>query len=235
MNFFQRISGVFTEPKRTMAEVAERPVWIDSLIFLLIIWLLFSNLIAPFTQKDTISLMKNNLRLKELLGEERYAQRLQQLENPSPRAKFFNLFILPPVMLFFGFFLTSLFIFILGRIFSAQGKFIQVLACVLHANLIDKFLGNAIRLFLIFSKKSVFQTSTSLALLFPRLSYTSPAYIVLNQIDFFQLWLFGVLAFGLAVTFKTSMRQAFFLSYGFWFIKSLLYITLGLINLRYMS
>lgn len=88
---------------------------------------------------------------------------------------------------------------------------------------------------LIFLKKSVFQTSTSLVLLFPRLSFTSPTYVVLSQLDFFQLWLFGVLAFGLAAVFKVSLPKALFLSYIFWFLKSLLYIALGLINLKYMS
>jgi hypothetical protein len=96
-------------------------------------------------------------------------------------------------------------------------------------------LGNAVRLVLIFLKKSVFQTSTSLTLFFPRLSFTSPAHVILSQIDFFQLWLFGVLSFGLAAIFKISQRKALVISYSFWFLKSLLYIAVGLINLRYMG
>ncbi len=235
MKFLSRFSGLFFDPKQTMLQVAERPVWVDVLIFLLVVWLLYSYLVAPFSQKDSLALMKDNVRLKELLGEERYKQRLEQLENPSAKSRFFNIFVISPAFLLFGFFLTSLFLFILGKIISPHGKYVQVLACVLHANLIDKFLGNIVRFLLILLKKSVFQTSTSLALLFPRLSYTSPTYIVLNQIDFFQLWLFGVLALGLAAVFKISLRKALFLSYSFWILKSLLYIALGLINLKYMS
>lgn len=234
MKFISRLTGIFFDPKPTMLQVAERPVWIDVLIFLLVVGLLYSYLVAPFAQKDSLAMMKDNVRLKELLGEERYQQRLQQLENPSAQTRFFNLFVLSPAFLLLGFFLTSLFLFILGKIFSPQGKYIQVLACVLHANLIDKLLGNILRFLLIFLKKSVFQTSTSLALLFPRLSYTSPAYVILSQIDFFQLWLFGVLAFGLAAVFKISLRKALFLSYSFWILKSLLYMAIGLINLKYM-
>lgn len=235
MTFFQRLSGVFFEPKRTMTEIATRPVWVDTLVFLLIIWLVYSYLITPFLQKDSLDLMKDNVRLKELLGEQRYAERLQQLENPSPRTKFFNLFILSPATLLFGFFLTSLFIFILGRIFSPQGRYLQVFACVLQAQVIDKFIGNLVRLLLIFSKKSVFQTSTSFALFFPHLSFNSPAYVILNQIDFFQIWMFGVLAFGLAVIFQMSLRRAFFMSYGFWIFKCLVNIAFGLLNLKYLS
>lgn len=235
MTFFQRLSGVFFEPKRTMTEIAARPIWADTLIFLLIIWIVYAYLITPFLQKDSLALMKENVRLKELLGEQRYAERLEQLQNPSPRAKFFNLFILSPATLLFSFFLTSLFIFILGRIFSPQGRYLQVFACVLQANIIDKLLGNSVRLLLIFLKKSVFQTSTSLALLLPHLSFNSPTYVILNQIDFFQIWMFGILALGLAAIFKISIRRAFFLSYGFWMLKSLLNIAFGLLNLKYLS
>jgi len=235
MNLLRRLNDVFFEPRKIMLRIAERPVWADVLIFLLVIWIIYAYLVAPFSQKDSLALMKDNVRLKELLGEERYQQRLQQLENPSPQTRFLNIFVLSPLLFLAGLFLTSLFLFILGKIFSPQGRYVQVLACVLHANIIDKFLGNAVRLGLIFLKKSVFQTSTSLTLFFPRLSYTSPAYVILSQIDFFQLWLFGVLSFGLAAIFKISPRKALVISYSFWFLKSLLYIAVGLINLRYMS
>jgi len=235
MNFLNRLNGLFFEPRKIMSRIAERPVWADVLIFLLIIWIIYSYLVAPFSQKDSLALMKDSVRLKELLGEERYQQRLQQLENPSSQARFLNIFIVSPVLFLAGLFLTSLFLFILGKIVSPQGRYVQVLACVLHASIIDKLLGNAVRLVLIFLKKSVFQTSTSLTLFFPRLSFTSPAYVILSQIDFFQLWLFGVLSFGLAAIFKISQRKALVISYSFWLLKSLLYIAVGLINLRYMG
>lgn len=117
MKFIARLVGIFMDPKQTMLQVATRPVWVDVLIFLLIFGLLYSYLIDPFSQKDSLALMKDNVRLKELLGEERYQQRLQQLENPSARARFLNIFVISPAFLFLGFFLTSLFLFILGKIF----------------------------------------------------------------------------------------------------------------------
>jgi hypothetical protein len=63
----------------------------------------------------------------------------------------------------------------------------------------------------------------------------SPAYIVLGQIDFFQLWMFGILAFGLSSIFKIELKKAMFLSYGFWLLKSLIYIALGIIGLQYIK
>lgn len=235
MSFAQRLSGVFFDPKNTFTRLAAKPVWVDVLIFLVVVGVIYSYLIAPFMQKDTIAMMKDNVRLKELMGEERYNARLRQLENPSTSTKYLNLFLISPVMLLVGIFLSSVVLLVFGRFFSSQGNYRQVLAAFLHASLVDKLLGNALRLFLVMMKKSVFQTSTSLALIFPSLSFTSPAYVVLSQVDFFQLWLCGVLSFGLAELFKISSKKALLISYGFWLLKSLLSIGFGLINLKFLN
>jgi hypothetical protein len=119
--------------------------------------------------------------------------------------------------------------------FSTEGNYKQVLAAVLHANFIDKILGNALRLVLILTRKSFMQTTTSLALFFPKLEVASPAFIILSQVDFFQLWLFGVLGYGLSSIFKIELKKALILSYSFWVLKSLLYIVYGLIAIRFIA
>jgi len=63
---------------------------------------------------------------------------------------------------------------------------------------------------------------------------TTPAYVILGQLDFFQIWMFGVLGLGLSAVFKIEMKKAMFISYGFWLIKSLLYIALGIFGLRFL-
>jgi hypothetical protein len=78
------------------------------------------------------------------------------------------------------------------------------------------------------------QTTTSLAILFPNLDYTSKAYIVLSQFDFFQLWLFGILGFGLSAIFKISLKRAMIISYGFWLMKSLLNIAMLILSMRFV-
>jgi hypothetical protein len=77
---------------------------------------------------------------------------------------------------------------------------------------------------LILARKSVFQTTTSLAFLFPRLEITSTAYKVLSQVDFFQLWVYGILAYGLSSVLKIDVKKGLILSYGFWLLKTLFYI-----------
>jgi hypothetical protein len=140
--------------------------------------------------------------------------------------------LMQPVSILVIFLIQSLIILGLGRLSSTEGKFIQVFSALIHANIINLVLGNALRTALILSRKSVLQTTTSFALFFPKLEVTTPAFIILSQFDFFQLWLFGIFGYALSYIFKFELKKGFILSYGFWFLKCLFNIALGLLNLR---
>lgn len=234
MDFFNRLQGVFFNPRLTLKAISEKPVLVDALIILLIAWVLFNYIIAPYLQKDSLQALRNNVKLQERLGEEGFNRMIERVENPSQVSLILRNFVLNPAGLLIGFLFSSLIILSLGRMFSTEGNYKQILSAILHANFIDKILGNALRLVLILSRKSVMQTTTSLALFFPQLEVTSPAYIVLSQVDFFQLWLFGVLGYGLSSIFKIELKKALILSYAFWVLKSLFYIALGLLSAQFM-
>lgn len=234
MSFFKRLEGIFFSPRQIFQALADKPVWIDALIVILILLAVFSYFVAPFSQNDQLQMMKDNAKLKERMGETRYNEYVAKLENTPRSRTIIRGVIFGPAMNLIGFLFSSLVLMILGRFISSQGKYVQIISAVIHANFVDKLLGNVVRLLLISAKKSVMQTSTSLALLFPKMEVTSPAYVVLGQIDFFQLWMFGILAFGLSSILKIELKKALFLSYGFWLLKSLIYITLGIIGLQYV-
>ena len=234
MSFFKRLEGVFFNPRQIFQALAEKPVWIDALVILLILLAIFSYFIAPYSQNDQLQMMKENAKLKERMGETRYNEYVAKLESAPRSGLIIRNVIGGPAMSLIGLLFSSLVFMILGRFVSSQGKYVQIISAVIHANFVDKLLGNAVRLLLISAKKSVMQTSTSLALLFPKMEVTSPAYVVLGQIDFFQLWMFGILAFGLSSIFKIELKKAMILSYSFWLLKSLIYIALGIIGLQYL-
>ncbi len=235
MNFFSRFIGVLLSPQETFKTLSERPVWIDTLIVILIVFVLFTHLTMPYTTKDTVQLMENNVKLKERLGDEGFERTMDRIRNPSKGSIIARVFVLTPLTLVIGFLIASLALFVFGRLTATEGKYIQVLSAYVHANLIDKILGNAIRLFLILSRKSVFQTTTSLAIFFPHTEVTSLSYAILSQVDFFQLWLFGVLSFGLSFIFKIELKKALFISYGFWLLKSAFNIATFLVSMSFMG
>ncbi len=235
MNFLNAFLGIFLNPKQTFKAVSEKPRWKEALIIILIAWALFAYITAPFAQKDNIKIFEDNIKLKETLGEDRYNENLERLKKiPSPTGTLFPAFVVAPLSLAIGILISCLIMFGMGRLISAEGKYIQVFSGFLYANFIDKILGNAVRLLLILPKKSILETSTGLALFFPHLEVTSPAFIILTQIDIFQLWMFGIFSYALSYIFNVEVKKALFISYGFWALKTLLYIAMGLLFASFM-
>jgi len=233
MNLISRVKGVFFNPQQTFTALSKKPHWLDAFLLILIAFTLFSYLAAPYHQRDSVQLWENSTKLRETLGEEAYQKRIEQIKNPPQWQKILG-FVLAPVGFSIGLLISSLVILLMGRMGSLQGNYVQVFSALVHANFVDKLLGNALRIFLITGKKSVMQVTTSLAILFPNLDYTSKTYIILSQFDFFQFWLFGILGFGLSAIFNISLKRALLISYGFWLIKSLLNILMAIISMQYV-
>ncbi|MFQ6081749.1 MAG: YIP1 family protein [Candidatus Aminicenantia bacterium] len=235
MSFFQRFFGVFLNPDSTFKSISEKPTWRTELVLLLIVLIFFSYLTTSYSTKDRLVLLKDNVKLQERMGEERFNQMIERLENPSQKGRIIQALIMTPIGAILGFLLSSGILFGAGRIFSTQGNFKQLFSSFLQAAYIDRIFGNIVRYFLIISKKSVFQTSTGLPIFFPHLEVTSPLYTILSQFDFFQLWMFGVLGYGIAHVFKLPLKKSLFISFGFWLVKSIIYSILGILALKYYS
>jgi hypothetical protein len=234
MNLFKRLEGVFFNPRPVFEGLAAKPVWIDTIVVVLLALIAFNLVVAPFMQKDQLALVKDNAALKERMGDDAYTKMIERTENPSKASRIIQIFVTTPLFYLAAILLQALLLLILGRFMSTQGTYVQVLAALVHASLIDKVLGNAVRLVLALTRQSLMQTSTSLALLFPKMEVTSTSYIMLTQIDFFQLWMFGILAIGLAAIFKITPKKALVLSYGLWFLKALVNIGIGLIGMSFL-
>jgi hypothetical protein len=234
MSLIKRIEGVFFNPRPTFDGLAAKPVWIDALVVVLLTLIAFNLIVLPYMQRDQLALMKDNAALKEKLGEDTYVKMIDKTEHPSEAGRIAQVFVMTPLFYLAALLLQSLLLLVFGRLLSTQGTYVQVLSALVHASLVDKFLGNGVRLVLALTRKSLMQTSTSLALLFPRMEVTSTPYIMLTQVDFFQIWMFGILAFGLSAVFKVPLKKALVLSYGLWVLKALANIGIGLIGMSFL-
>lgn len=235
MNVFKRISGVFFNPKPVFDSIAEKPVWVDVLVVLLVALAAYSILVSPYMRHDQLVVWKESATLKEKVGEARYNAQIQALENPMTTGMVLQTVVGGPLFIFVAMLIQAGILLLLGRFVSTQGRFAQVFSSLVHAASINLLLGNAVRLGLTVIRKSAFQTSTSVAMLFPKMPVMSKAYILLSQIDFFQLWMFGVLAFGVAAALKIDLKKALFLSYAVWLVKALANIGLGFWGASFLS
>lgn len=234
MSFFKRLEGVFTSPRQVFEALAEKPVWVDVLVVALVALIAYSFIVAPYMQQDQLQMMRDNVKLKERIGDEAFNRMIANIENPSPASRMVQILVTMPLFAFAALLIQALFLLVLGRFVSTQGRYVQVVAALVHASLVDKLLGNAVRLVLALTRKSVMQTSTNLAILFPQMEVTSTAFAVLAQVDFFQLWMFGILAFGVSAIFKIELKKALFLSYSLWFLKALINILLFVIGTSFL-
>jgi hypothetical protein len=236
MTFPSRIQGVFFNPAATMTDIAQRPKPIAAiLILVLALTAVFSFVAAPYAAKDGLEILKDNVKMKERLGAERFDKMIANMENPKPGAAAIRSFLVSPVFTAVIFAIQALFLLILGRMVSSEGAYLPILSVLLYASLVNGLLGNAVRTFLILSRKSVMQTTTSLALLAPTADITSTAYILLSQVDLFQLWMFGVLGYGLSAVFKIPVKKGLILSYAFWALKVGFSIALSFLGKSFMG
>ncbi len=133
MNFFQRFFGVFFNANSTFKALSEKPSWVDAFIFLLMVLVIFSYLKAPYQTKDALELMRSNIKLQERMGEERFNQMIERMENPSPKRRILGALIQTPITSVIGFLLSTGILFGFSRIFSSQGNFKSLFSAFLHA------------------------------------------------------------------------------------------------------
>lgn len=234
MDFVKRLTGVFTNPRQTFTALAEKPVWVDVLIVILIAIAVYAMVITPYAKHEQAQMIKDSVKLKEKMGEERFNQYVQTLDAPPTTWGTIQTIGGAPLFFVLAMLVQGAILMLLGRFTSTQGTFKQIFSSLVHANLIHAVAGNGVRLILTLTRKSVMQVSTGLPLLFPKMEVTSTPYIVLAQVDFFQLWVFGVLAFGLAAAFKIDLKKALFISYTVWLLKALINIGFALIGLSFI-
>jgi hypothetical protein len=234
MDFVKRLTGVFTNPRQTFTALAEKPVWVDVLIVILIAIAIYAMVITPYAKHEQAQMIKDSVKLKEKMGEERFNQYVQTLDAPPTTWGTIQTVGGAPLFFVLAMLVQGAILMLLGRFTSTHGTFKQIFSSLLHANLIHAVAGNGVRLILTLTRKSVMQVSTGLPLLFPKMEVTSTPYIVLGQVDFFQLWVFGVLAFGLAAAFEIDLKKALILSYTVWLLKALINIGFALFGLSFI-
>jgi len=234
MNIFNRFIGVFFSPQQTTKALSEKPVWVDALIILLVLTAVFSYFTLPYQLKDSYDMMKDNVEMRERLGD-RFDEMLERMDNPSKSTFYVRPFVVNPISLLFFFMIQSLIIFGISRLVSTEGTLKGVWSMFFHARLIDVVLGGGLHLFLALTKKSFIDITLSPALFFPKMDVLSTPFMILSQFNFFQIWAFGVLGVGLAHVLKIDLKKGLYVSYGFFLLKCVFHIGIGLLGKMIMS
>jgi len=107
MNFPARFQGVFFSPAPVFKALAEKPKWVDAFVVVLLFIALAGYFTAPIATQETLKGMKDNPKLEEKMGKERYEGMIRNMESGGSGGALLRSVVLGPVIFTLGLFSLS--------------------------------------------------------------------------------------------------------------------------------
>jgi len=203
--FFTRVIGVFTSPRETFVDIAERPSFLGAIILSLLLIVVPSAGLSMTARGKEMAIdqaYRGMQATERMLGRPLPDQVYEQMEEGVRRQRFpigqvvGQVVIVPIVFAIEAGILFVVFTSIMG----GDRTFKQVLAVVAFASLIGA--AGALFAFPIMYAKAAYSSPTTMAVFVPFLDARSFVATFLGWIDLFRLWWILNLAIGLAVLYK---------------------------------
>ena len=203
MGLAGRLIGAFTRPRAVFEELRERPSWLAPFIVLLVAGLITSYFILPIALTDQARKISES----DAIPAERKAEMLQQFEGGVTAQRhiisaasviggsFAMLLIVSGVLLFGGNFLLG------GSL-----KFRHAMALYATVNLVE-IPSAIVKLPMILAKK-VLEVSVGPAAFLSAEAADSIGGLLMARLDLFGLWRWALMALGLAVMARTTVKRA---------------------------
>jgi hypothetical protein len=220
-----RVWGTLFEPSRTFAWLDQKPLWLLPVIILIIIVVITSAVTRPYQIEEQIRLIEQNERLSPE-QKEQYSELTRDRAN-QPFWKVFG-YAVPVVGVFIYVLLLSAIWYFGGNIImGGETSYKKVLSIYSHTTL-TAIPATIVKLPLMLAKGSV-RVHTSLAALLPSGSDESVLFKILAKFDIFNIWQHILLAIGLTIIYKFSLKKSATLIiafYAFWIVVSVLFSVL---------
>ncbi|MEW6455301.1 MAG: YIP1 family protein [Acidobacteriota bacterium] len=203
-NGFSRFMGIFFEPVKTMQRLHEKSPWYEPFIVILITSIIFAYITFPIQVKDRVEMIKSSTKLSQRITEEQ----LEKIANPGEKSRIIQTLINSLIALIFPFLIFTGTLTIIIKMLGGEGSFKEFWCATLYSSYIDYFLGSGVKSALVMLKKTYLTVSTGISIFFPALTYKDPIYHVLTFIDFFTIWSYIVLSFGVSKFTKFSLKKS---------------------------
>ena len=212
MGTFRKIMTVFYEPSKTFASLSKRPTWLWPVIVLIVLVMITSAVTRPLQIQEQIRRIEQNERLSPE-QKEQFVELTHERAN-QPFWKVFG-YIIPAVGVFiFVFLMAGIWYFGGNVLLGGDATFKKVLSIFSHSTLVA-IPGTIVKLPLMLAKQSV-RIQTSLAALLPSGSDDSVLFKILAKFDIFNIWQYILVAMGLAVIYKFTVKKTAGLVVGFY-------------------
>ena len=223
--FYSDFIGVIGNPAQVIGKIMEKKRWQAVLAVILLLTAITTYLTYPITKVEQAKFIRDS-EMADKLSEEQLAG-LDQF-TPSQRLTGAVLsFVFAGLMIV----VAAFFVYLFFKVAGSEGNYIHYFSGVVHASILDMFLGGILKSSLILMKKTML-VHTGLTMFFPGMDFRSLPYIVLSQFDFFSIWYLAALALGIAVFAKISPKKSISIAIMYFLFKSLVFVSFSYFSMK---
>jgi hypothetical protein len=226
--FLSDFYGVIGNPAQTIGRVMDKKRWQAALAIILLLTAIATFVTFPVTKVEQAKFIRDS-EMADKLSEEQLANLdkftpSQRLTGAMFSAAFAGLLLV----------VAAFFVYLFFKVAGSEGNYVHYFSGVVHASILDMFLGGILKSSLIFMKKTML-VHTGLTMFFPGLDFRGLPFIVLSQFDFFSIWYLVALALGIAVFAKISPQKSLFIAFLYFIFKSLVFVSFSYLSMRLMG
>jgi hypothetical protein len=208
-DFLNDLKGIIVTPGSTLGKLMEKKQWIATLILILVFVFVFSYISAPAKMAQSQELLEES-QMSEYLS----AEELEDFQNMTGSRRI--------MVALWGTFITFLvlvvaafFVYLFYGIGGTEGVYSNYFTIVVNASIIDTVLPLLLGILSILSGIGIAALSNLANLL--ALAPNTMTYLIVSQIDLFNIWYLVALALGIAVFSKISQKKSLFIA-GIYFL-----------------
>ncbi|HUU04769.1 MAG TPA: YIP1 family protein [Patescibacteria group bacterium] len=226
--FYNDFIGVIGSPAQTIGKVMEKKRWQGVLAVILLLTAITTFLTYPITKVEQAKFIRDS-EMADKLSEEQLANLDKFTPSQRLTGAMFSLVFVGLMIV-----LAAFFIYLFFKVAGSEGNYVHYFSGVVHASILDMFLGGILKSSLILMKKTML-VHTGLTMFFPGMEFRSLPYIVLSQFDFFSIWYLVALALGIAVFAKISAQKSISIAVMYFLFKSLVFVSFSYFSIKLLG
>lgn len=226
--FYNDFISVIGSPAQTIGKMMEKKRWQAVLAVILLLTAIATFITYPITKVEQAKFIRDS-EMADKLSEEQLANLDKFTPSQRLTGAMFSLVIAGLMIV-----VAAFFIYLFFKVAGCEGNYVHYFSGVVHASILDMFLGGILKSSLILMKKTML-VHTGLTMFFPGMDFRSLSFIVLSQFDFFSIWYLAALALGIAFFAKISPQKSISIAVLYFLFKSLVFISFSYFSMKLLG
>ncbi|MFZ0392168.1 MAG: Yip1 family protein, partial [Calditrichia bacterium] len=220
MNVFQRIIGIFTNPRPVFEYLRSHPDYITPLLIVIAASIIANVLIYDLALDQRVERIEQNDRLPD-------EQRDAMIENINSSRygmkRIIFSYVFPPLGVIIVFAIVSAIFLLIGNtILGGKARFVQVFSAYSYSALIMAIAANIVLIPLMLARQSI-DVNASPTIFMPASMENSALYRFLGSFDIFTIWFLVVFGIGFAVIYRFSQLKGLATVFTTWLIYIIIF------------